>query len=542
MRAVAEPGQSTRSVPIGTRVLIVSNYFPPEVLGGAEIVAHRQALGLTRDGFDVSVIAGSAGQSGLSVELADGIRIFRLVAPPAGFDHIHRRPELEEHFRSLLRVIRPTIVHLHNLPGLGAGLIVLAKAAGAKVFVTLHDTWGFCLHQTLLREGAQLCGNFTECDLCVPSITSDFSEQLPIRMRRDYIRWCLGHADTLLFPSQSLRDSYERAGLATTRFVSLSNGIDLSSFPARQRDPRDKVTLMCASTLAVHKGVRVLWDALEILLRDNTLTGRWSMVLAGDGPLAPELRARFESGALRSPVSWTGYIPHDAMPAAYDRADVAVLASTCPENQPVTLLEAIASGAALLGTSIGGIPELIDHEQNGFLVPPGDVTALAARMRQLILCPSRVHAFSARNLARRGLFDETATIKRLVELFLRPASALPVPDDFVALCWGEMGGITADSPMSRRLRSLNNRIRLLWHEWVPRDVQIQPSVLVTFGDHFSSGAVGRAIAGRIPIIAPRSISLDTIPGCQGLVHAYDTEAEALDLLETLVASPLPGTR
>lgn len=519
-------------------VLIISNVFPPQVIGGAEIVAQRQAKALARQGFEVSVLAGledetARPESRLIVEMHDGLRVFRLAAPPVGPERSHRRPELEEYARAVLRVVRPDFVHLHHLSGLGTGLIPLAKATGAHVVVTLHDSWGFCLRQTQLRDGPQLCEDSTECDLCLASVPGELGERLPVRMRRDYVRWCLERADRLLFPSRSLQDSYARASLPTSRFVHLSNGIDLEAFPARQRDPNDQVAFLCLSTLGEHKGVRVLWDSLELLLQDHELAGRWRMMLGGKGPLEPELRARFDRGTLRAPVSWAGFIPRRSIPAVYDRADVLVLASICPENQPVALLEAAASGAAQLGTRIGGIPELIEDGRSGLLVEAGDAVALAAAMRQLILNPSLVRAFSARNLARRHKFDEAASIAQLTQLFSDPAPAPSVSKRPIVLCSGEMANVAAGSSASRHLRRLDDRLRLLWHGWIDPGVQIGADVLCIFGEQCPVGAIGRAVVARTPIVVPRHMSLDLVLGCKSLVHSYDTEAEALDLAETI---------
>jgi glycosyltransferase involved in cell wall biosynthesis len=526
-------------------ILVVSNVFPPQLVGGAEIVAQRQAKALADQGFDVSVLAGAVDESAtpvgrLFMEVVDGLRVFRFAAPPVGHERSHRRPELEEYARAVLRLVRPDVVHLHNVAGLGAGLIPLAKAAGAHVTVTMHDTWGFCLRQTRLRDGPKLCESFTECDMCLASVPGELGERLPVRLRRDYVRWCLERADYLLFPSRSLEASYATAGLPVSRFVQLSNGVDLDVFRGRQRDPKDQVAFLCVSALAEHKGVRVLWDALELLLQDQALSGRWRMMLGGEGPLAPELRARFTQGALRAPVYWAGFIARKAIPRAIDRADIVVLASICPENQPVSLLEAVASGAALLGSRIGGIPELIEEGKSGLLVEPNNVAALAAAMRRMILNPSLVHAFSARNLTCRSNFDETKSIAQLTRLFSNAAAPESVLERPIVICWGEMADIDADSFTSRHLRQLDDRLRLLWHGWVDSSVQMGADVLCIFGDQCPAGAVGRAILSDKPIVVPRHMSLDLVPGCKNLVHPYDTEAEALDMAESLALAGRDG--
>lgn len=519
-------------------ILVVSNVFPPQVLGGAEVVAQRQAAALSRRGFEVSVLAGrldgTAGSPGwTSLANEGGLRVFRFGLQPSGPETNFVSSDANEHFRQVLHAVRPDIVHFHNLPWLGAGLLSIARSTGARSLVTLHDTWGFCLRQTRLRDGLEVCENFAECDVCLASVSGSYGERVPIRLRRDFVRWCLEHAEGLLFPSRSLRDSYARAGLPTQLFTHVSNGVDLAAFPSQRREPHNEVRFLCASSLEEHKGVRVLWDALHLLLQDRRLAGRWSMVLAGDGSLAPELRARFEAGTLRAPVVGVGNVSRQEMATLYARADVVVLASICPENEPVSLMEAIASGAAQIGTRIGGIPELIEEGRTGALVPPGDPAALAQAMRRLILDPALVQAYSAGNIARRADFDENRSIDKLVSLFTRPARPPDGLDRKVVLCTGSVTDADAGSATSVRLRSLDDRLRLLWHDWVGSSVWDQADLLCLFSEQLPFGALGRAIRSRIPIVAPRTASLGDVPGLQGLVHEYGSMAEALDLVENL---------
>jgi glycosyltransferase involved in cell wall biosynthesis len=521
------------------RLLIVTNVFPPQIIGGAEIVAQRQAVAMANLGFSVYVLAGeitsdSVNPPHIYAEIVNDVQVFRIASAPVRFEESHRRIDLADFIKLVFTLTNPDIVHLHNLPGLGAGIAAFAKQTGAMVLMTMHDAWGFCLRQTALRPEAIVCPDTTECDLCHAVTVSDLGERLPIRMRRDYVRWCLEQADLMLFPSNALRDAYVRSGFEATRCRILSNGINLDGFPPRQRTPVQHVSFLCASTLGEHKGVRALWDALETLLLDHDLENRWSITLAGDGPLAAELQARFRRGSLHEPVTWSGFIPRASMATAVDRADVVILGSIWPENEPVTLLEAIASGAAQLGTDIGGIPELIEHERSGLLIHPGDATVLANAMRRLILAPEEVVRFSARNLERRGDFDENRTVDTLADYMVSPINPSSPPRRLTVLCWGEMSDISADAAVSRRLRKLNAQIRLVWHEWVDTESMIDPDVICVFGQILPYGAVGRAILSHKPILIPYDIPIEDNLIDRELTVYYQNEIEALDILDRII--------
>lgn len=523
------------------RLLIVSNVFPPQIIGGAEIVAQRQALAFAAMGYDVYVLGGELSPRPsdlphLYLDMVEGIRVFRIATSPVRSEENHRRPELSDFFKLVFSVIRPEVVHMHNLPGLGTDIVALAKQAGATVMMTMHDAWGFCLRQTTLRPNGRLCQNTTECDVCQATIKSDRGDDLPIRMRRDYVRWCLEQADLMIFPSRSLRDAYVETGFDKVKCRVLSNGISLEEFAPRQRAPQDRVSFLCASTLGDHKGVRVLWEALELLLLDTHLKDRWDITLAGEGPLAPDLQSRFDGGALHEPVEWAGFIPRAEMPATVDRADVVILTSIWPENEPVALLEAMASGAAQLGTDIGGIPELIENERSGLIVPPGDALALAEAMRRLILNPALVSAFSARNLERRDQFDGVRSVETLSQLFTGRSLPPVAPSRLIVLCWGQMSDVSTGSDLSYRLRKLDSRIQMIWHEWIEPDSDLVPNAVCVFGDLLPLGALGRAMLFDAPIILPAKFPIDNDDLKPERIRYYETELDALNHLGELALS------
>ncbi len=282
----------------------------------------------------------------------------------------------------------------------------------------------------------------------------------------------------------------------------------------------------------------MLWDALELLLADPTLAGRWRMMLCGDGPLSDELMARFDRGSLRTPVGWAGFISRSATPNAILRADVGVLTSICPENQPVFLMEAAASGAAQVGTHIGGIPELIDDGRTGLLVPPADAAALAQALRSLIENPAQIRRFSEANLARRASLDETRTIERMCDMLGEPAAGRANRVRPVVLCWGAMEGIGAATPVSRAFRRVDDRIRFLWHEWIGQSPLGGFDVICVLGNEVPAGALARALLADVPVVAPRHLRLDALAGCRGRIHGYDSQEEALALAEGLALRAL----
>ncbi len=107
------------------------------------------------------------------------------------------------------------------------------------------------------------------------------------------------------------------------------------------------------------------------------------LVLVGDGPLRDELEAQAEGLGVRDEVTFLGKLPNEDLPDWMNAADVFVLPSR-NEGFGLVLLEAMACGTPVVGTAVGGIPEIIADGSLGALVEPDDPEALAEGMRTVL--------------------------------------------------------------------------------------------------------------------------------------------------------------
>jgi glycosyltransferase involved in cell wall biosynthesis len=140
-----------------------------------------------------------------------------------------------------------------------------------------------------------------------------------------------------------------------------------------------------------------------------------SLTIVGDGRQREKLERLAAELGLSERVRFAGELPcGDAVRAQLDAADLFVIASRS-EGLPRVLLEAMARGLACIGSSVGGIPELLPPED---LVPPGDVDALARKIEEMLLDPERMARSSSRNLERARAFHENA-LRPVRERFLR---------------------------------------------------------------------------------------------------------------------------
>jgi glycosyltransferase involved in cell wall biosynthesis len=531
--------------PTKRRILIVSNLFPPHVVGGAEVVAHRQAHQLQTRGHSVSVFAGWVGppdQAGqLEVEDNNGLRIWRTPVRSFEPDDNFLVPNIEARLRAVIEAEQPDIVHFHNLNGLGFSLVPLVKRRGLPSIVTLHDHAGFCFRATALRPDGSLCAEPEECAVaCRGAIQPrDVGLSLPMRLRRDYVAWALAHADRLISPSTALAAHFRDAGAAAdTQLAVISNGVDLRQFrPPTRRSADGILRFACIAYLGEHKGIPDLLQAAARLAADRVLAGRWSLTIAGDGNLRTQVEAEIAGGRFGRSVTFLGRVPREQIIAELSMTDVVVLPSRWPENEPVVLLEAIASGTAQLATNVGGIPNLVEQGITGELVPPNDPVTLANAMATYIREPDRARRHGEANLARRNRFSEETTLDAIEAVY---ESALRAPrswysDRPVVLCAG-------DWPLPQVAEICNNLYRmeepglgarLIWHDWADPRVS-KAALLWNWSSGASHAAIQHALCAGVPILAPASCA--TALGIErsfGAALTYNTYLESLVALARL---------
>ena len=530
------------------RILVVSNLFPPNTVGGAEIVALRQAHGLAARGHKVVVLAGAqpseeAPAGTLSFDVYEGIPVYRLSLRSLDPDLNFYWPAAARRLRAVVASHDIEVVHFHNAMGLGANLIPAAKAAARRCIVTLHDHWGFCFRQTRLRTDGSLCANHEECAGCKQNVMPGNHVALPMRLRRDYIVWCVTQADQLLAPSGYMAYAYTQAGFPARLMSVLSNGIELDLVTAGPKEPSPEGTIrfLWSGYLGEHKGILVFLQAIEQLWREKELSGRWQLTIAGEGHLRPAVEAALRSDKLGDNVRFVGRLSRAELLDLLRSTDVSVLTSIWPENEPVTLLEAIASGTAQIATRIGGNVGLVEHAKSGFLVPPNDTAELVEAMRRYIVEPGLAAQHGARNRERRGEYDEARTIDKL-EAGLAPdvpSEVLVHPREPVIVCgtaWPPAEVAILVSQVDDYL-SPDLTPRFVWHEWMEPAFWRDAKLVWLWDRHVSEALVNEALRRGVPVLTPETAWAVGLARHYGSVILYRTYLEALASLRALFSVP-----
>ncbi len=182
--------------------------------------------------------------------------------------------------------------------------------------------------------------------------------------------------------------------------------------PRPLRTPTPPLRLAFVGSLGQwYKAPDVLLDAVALCVRDGM---DLTLTMLGDGKHRPELEERARTLGIADRVIFRGQVTAGAaVRDELDAADLFVLPSR-QEGMPRAMIEAMARALPCIGSTVGGIPELLPPED---LVPPGDAAALAKAIREMVSSPERMARASARNLERAQAFAESRLRERRLAFF-----------------------------------------------------------------------------------------------------------------------------
>ncbi|MBL8766850.1 MAG: PIG-L family deacetylase [Planctomycetes bacterium] len=405
------------------RILHAVHNFPPEFVGGTEAYLAALVVEQAARGHDVVVLAGSERDGdGIVEETYQGIRVLRFT---------HRGPRFSVHlvvdalrplWNERLRTFRPDVVHVHHYMNLFAPLAADAKAAGIRTIVSLHDFLTACPRFFMVRPDGGYCGDDTPVprERCVACCAPEFGgdRERPaaeLAARREFFDAELRAADEVLAPSSAAARTLRASGILPRDVAIdvLPLGLTRALHPTPWRpDPLGRLRIAWWGNLAPVKGVDRLVDALERLPPEArarirlTLLGRTT-----DAEFERTLLARIAAAA---PLELVREGAFDAvrLERLAGETDLAVFFSTAAETYSLVVDEALALGIPVLVADRGAAPERAGNA--GFVVPPGDVAALAARLERCLAEPSELAAARAATSARRiGISDHAVALEAL---------------------------------------------------------------------------------------------------------------------------------
>jgi len=362
------------------RVLMLSNRYPPNVSGGAEIAAGDMAVALRRRGHDVRVLTARDPVNGYEDEPWVARRLRKVIDPARG-PHGETRSALtrtlafyrQTHSHRSSRTVsreaarlRPDVLYLWDVSGIG--LVSVLRA----------------LHSLTLPIVFQL-GSYWWQYINAPQ--TPFSTVRAAWLKKLII----GPVPALRFTSliatsDTVKRAYVRAGCPPERIEVIDNAVDAGFLRAPGEAPgrHARPVLMYAGRLCAEKGVTVALHSVDQLVHRHGIDVEMRIFGAGDPRYEQRLRELVASRSLERHVVFCGLVPRERLIAAYDEADVVLVPSLWQEPFGLVVLEAMARGAAVVASDAGALAAVVRDGENGRVVPAGDADAMAIAVRELL--------------------------------------------------------------------------------------------------------------------------------------------------------------
>ena len=362
------------------KITILTQLFPPKWLGGAEIAAYNIAKNLVQNGHEVQVIT-----------LSD--QSFYQKREEAGFI-IHQVPQLKTRFLGviifwlkilfLLKKINPEIIHVQSI-AIGVPAF-LAKKIFKKPYIV------YC-------RGS---------DVYLPWPRKSLISSVVLR-----------NADSVIALTEDMKRKIQEIWGIKTEVI--PNGIVVERFKGLSKEDgrlkfgfeKEEKIIIFVGTLKKVKGIKYLIEAMNIVVENNPEA---KLILIGDGEEKEELKKIVQELNLGEKVTFLGRKFNEEIPGYMVASDVFVLPSLS-EGFPVTILEAMAAGLPIIATKVGGVPEIIKENDNGFLVEPQNSLQIAEKILLLFQNENLRQKISQNNQEKAKNYSWSEVVKNLEKVY-----------------------------------------------------------------------------------------------------------------------------
>ena len=213
--------------------------------------------------------------------------------------------------------------------------------------------------------------------------------------------------------------------LPDDRYEMIYNSVDLTrvnplseraaDFRRKYSIPEDRTVVVQVSWIIPEKGILDLLEAARLVLQKND---KVQFVFVGEGAFREQYSRDALAMGLGDHVTWTGLVKDPFGEGVYDAADIVCQVSNWEEVFGWVIAEAMAYGKPIIGTKVGGIPELVTDGESGFVVNRGDAVAMADRILTLVEDPALRKRMGQRGSAAvAAKFDLRLNVRRLVSLY-----------------------------------------------------------------------------------------------------------------------------
>lgn len=336
-----------------------------------------------------------AKETGAQVRVVAPVPYFPSIAlgPWSGFSQVLRRETIEG-----IEVHHPRYLLIPKISMMLHGLLMAVAAVPLLRRLRRESTFDVIDAHFVYPDGfaAVLLGMWFGKPVVVSARGSDINVYKDIPIIRSLLVFTLRRAQAVIAVSQALKDAIVSLGTKAEKVRVIPNGVDPGKFrPLEKVDARrqvglpDRSIILSVGNITPVKGFDLLIKSVKVLIEQHGRTDVL-LVIAGEGAHRTELESLVAELGLDAHVRFVGDVQHERLFLWYGAADLCCLASV-REGWPNVVVEALACGRPVIGTKVGGIPEILTTEEVGILTDR-DEHSLADALRRGLDRPWSVDA------------------------------------------------------------------------------------------------------------------------------------------------------
>ena len=366
------------------KILILSDDYPPNVIGGAGVVAYSHVKQLVVKGYEVVVVTTVQNRNDEGSAFFEGVYVYRI------YTKYHERWrayvslynfQTVRKVKKIIQNFKPDFVHSHNIHSyLSYECLSIAKQSGAKVFLSIHDVMLFHYGKfwEFLSKTNFKCEKKYNYKISQWRLFRSYKKRFN-PFRNVIIRYYLRFVDKIFPVSNALKDCLEQNGIKNMEAV--HNGINitewnishdsLTDFIGRYKLKGKKIILFGGRLSNAKGGEQIIKALVEVVKKVPTAT---LLVMGEIDEYADKMLQIAKENGVGGSIVFTGWLSGANRFAAYNCSNLVVFPSIYFDPFGLVNIEAMACSKPVVATCFGGASEIVVHNKTGFVVNPYNVT------------------------------------------------------------------------------------------------------------------------------------------------------------------------
>lgn len=353
------------------KIVFLSVFFSPN--GGVGNYLINLTAALKASGHEVSVIHDDMEASFIKRDIS-----FHWISGSCSYAAPDQDNEAARKALRILEKIQPDIVHMQDCNNFYLEKLVRARYPAVKTF----HVYDFCpgggkYHRALKQVNHQSRGVFA---LPMMMLKGCMLGKNPVQLYSSWRQSRIANENGQAYKKVMVASEHVKAQAVATGYR--SSQVDVVPYFAipreiKEGDKKQEAVFAFIGRVVEEKG-------LEILVRAMRGKKKWRLLVVGDGTDLPKIRKRAAAWGIEGQIEFLGWLTGQKLEDIYRRIDFLVLPSLWPEPFGIVGIEALSYSKPVIAFRVGGIPEWLEHEKNGYLIEPYDMQDFARKIDLLI--------------------------------------------------------------------------------------------------------------------------------------------------------------